>query len=488
MTTTSNCSICCETYNKSKCFKIQCMYCDFEACRTCCEKYVVSENIPKCMNHQCNREWSLKFMRQNFTNVFLTSSYKSHVEDVLFDQQKALLPATQGLVEERIRKNKIRAEIKEIDQTISNLITHRRELERQANWNASKLERMNFVRQCPANDCRGFLSSQWKCGICEKWTCPTCHELKGDQRDCEHTCKSENIETAKLLEKDSKPCPQCQSLIFKIDGCNQMWCTQCHTGFDWRTGRVEKHVHNPHYFEWQRQNNGGVAPRDQHDVECGRIIDHNLVHQVYSLARTNVELFKVCDENTTTSGKKIVYRTRNEPRYIYVDSIGIICECIRHSIHNREVELMRVFQLPNYVQMHEQNRVGYLEGTISEAIFKKWIHRDHKKHNKYTEISQVLRLQQVVFTDILFVLLQSMQEHILNFYVHYHIFESALNELVSYCNKLFSEIGFTYNSNTYYMFDKHLEFKRFTKKEWMEFNSQGASAPIATEQTKEGVH
>ncbi len=85
-------------------------------------------------------------MRQNFTNVFLTSSYKSHVEEVLFDQQKALLPATQGLVEERIRKNKIRDEIKQIDLTISDLITHRRELERQVNWNASKLERMHFVR------------------------------------------------------------------------------------------------------------------------------------------------------------------------------------------------------------------------------------------------------------------------------------------------------------------------------------------------------
>jgi hypothetical protein len=27
-------------------------------------------------------------------------------------------------------------------------------------------ERSLFVRACPDEDCRGFLSSQWKCGIC----------------------------------------------------------------------------------------------------------------------------------------------------------------------------------------------------------------------------------------------------------------------------------------------------------------------------------
>jgi len=36
-----------------------------------------------------------------------------------------------------------------------------------------------FVRACPNNDCRGFLSSHWKCGLCELYTCSKCHVLKG---------------------------------------------------------------------------------------------------------------------------------------------------------------------------------------------------------------------------------------------------------------------------------------------------------------------
>ena len=32
---------------------------------------------------------------------------------------------------------------------------------------STKTERKAFIKRCPADDCRGFLSSQWKCGLCE---------------------------------------------------------------------------------------------------------------------------------------------------------------------------------------------------------------------------------------------------------------------------------------------------------------------------------
>jgi uncharacterized protein YutE (UPF0331/DUF86 family) len=51
-----------------------------------------------------------------------------------------------------------------------------------------------------------------------------------------------------------------------------MWCPQCHTPFSWRTGQKETGVvHNPHYYEWQRKQNNGVAPRAVGDVPCGGI-------------------------------------------------------------------------------------------------------------------------------------------------------------------------------------------------------------------------
>jgi len=220
-----SCNICCENFKSTR-PKICCQYCDFEACRACCEKYVLSEEIPKCMEPSCAKEWSRKFLRESFTNNFLTSVYKEHIETILFDKEKALLPATQPLVEEKVRVKNIKKEMREIDNLINDLYKQKKQLEHRLynrgndDYNVKEEEKGHrFVRQCPADGCRGFLSTQWKCGLCEKWTCPDCHELKGFNRDCEHTCDPNSVATAKLLSSDSKPCPKCQCLIFKIEGC-----------------------------------------------------------------------------------------------------------------------------------------------------------------------------------------------------------------------------------------------------------------------------
>ena len=149
--------------------------------------------------------------------------------------------------------------------------------------NNNNNERQSIGRPCPKENCRGFLSSQWKCSVCDMWTCPECHQLKGFTRDAHHTCNPDDVATAKLLNSDTKPCPSCRTPIHKLVGCDQMWCTQCHTGFSWRSGAIQTRVHNPHFFEWQRQNNGGVAPRRPGDFECGRDLGDSRV--IMSISR-----------------------------------------------------------------------------------------------------------------------------------------------------------------------------------------------------------
>jgi hypothetical protein len=80
-------------------------------------------------------------------------------------------------------------------------------------------ERAKFVRQCPVSACRGFLSTAWKCGTCDTWACPNCHEVKGATKDAAHTCNPDCVASARLLEKETRPCPKCASAIFKISGC-----------------------------------------------------------------------------------------------------------------------------------------------------------------------------------------------------------------------------------------------------------------------------
>ena len=132
-------------------------------------------------------------------------------------------------------------------------------------------ERRTFVMPCPAGECRGFLSQAYKCGICDIYACPDCREVKGVDRDAAHTCKPENVESVRLMKKDTRPCPKCGTGIFKIDGCDMMYCTNCNTPFSWNTGKVVTHgaIHNPHYFEYLRTVNGGVMPRAPGDIPCG---------------------------------------------------------------------------------------------------------------------------------------------------------------------------------------------------------------------------
>lgn len=451
-----SCNICCDNYNKSSRIKINCSYCDFDVCRTCCETYILSEQIPKCMNPDCAKEWSRKFLRENLTNTFLSTKYREHIEEILFDQERALLPATQPLVEEKIRKDNIKKQIKDIDYLIEDMIKQRRKLEYEMNHHTldnNKEDRNKFVRQCPSNGCRGFLSTQWKCGICEQWTCPDCHELKGPNRDSDHKCDPNNVETAKLLAKDSKPCPKCQSMIFKIAGCDQMWCTQCHTAFSWKTGKLEKNIHNPHFYEWQRKNGGGAA-RNVGDIECGRELTHYTTTRIQELAKKHNDLYKYEKAEYFQFGHKY-----NKFVDIYSDSIIQINNCIRNNIHNIRVELTN-FQT-DYVVRNQDLRIRYLENTISEEDFKILIQRNDKRNKKNTEIAQVIQLSNTALTDIVYRLIDHLDKSE-NKKHNIKSFILEIEQIIKYCNDIFKDISFTYNT-VQYGFDQNLNFERVEK-------------------------
>ena len=333
------CNICCDTYNVSSRAKTECYYCNFGACRTCCETYVLSESLPKCLNSKCGKEWSRKFIREKFTSVFVNKKFKKHMEDILYEQEKALMPATQPIIEEMNRKKHIREELAELDEEIEKLARQRRLLERTI-YNpeldkTKEIQKTSFMRSCAAEGCRGFLSSQWKCGICELWTCPDCHELKGANRDDpDHKCDPNNVETAKLLNKDTKPCPKCQTKIFKIDGCDQMWCTQCHTAFSWKTGALSTSIHNPHYFEWMRNRGGGGQPRAAGDIICGQELTHHTPRQLEDLIKNknHSNLYSSVEQNKYYNGGFYVNYKQNVRQFE---------DLIRQVIHIRHVELPR---------------------------------------------------------------------------------------------------------------------------------------------------
>lgn len=165
-----------------------------------------------------------------------------------------------------------------------------------AGSNSTKLK---FIRNCGKANCNGLLSSKWICGICKTKFCKECGEQKGIASDAEiiteeeekeenneakqetkqeakqeetkdentHICNPDLVETMKTIKKETKACPKCGINIFKIEGCDQMWCINCHTAFNWNTRRIETgRIHNPHYYDWQRKMNNGTAPRVPGDI------------------------------------------------------------------------------------------------------------------------------------------------------------------------------------------------------------------------------
>ncbi len=242
----TECPVCVEKYNKSSRRVVLCLFCNFESCIACASAYLLTQSSdPHCMH--CKHVWDIEFMRNTFTKTFINNTYKKHREEILLEREKSLLPSAQLEIEKDMAVNAKRAEIKELNRQIRDLQDIKNQLNRELfemrngegeeKWVSlgSNNERHKFIKQCPADGCRGFLSTGWKCGMCEAKVCRHCQEIflkneddgddeRTENERTEHKCNENSVKTLEMLSKDTKSCPGCGVPIFKINGCNQMFC------------------------------------------------------------------------------------------------------------------------------------------------------------------------------------------------------------------------------------------------------------------------
>lgn len=115
-----------------------------------------------------------------------------------------------------------------------------------------------YLYKCVRSGCAGFLK-MWACELCATQVCSEC---RMERCEAEHTCDPIVKESISAITEQAKPCPSCAAMISKVDGCDQMWCTQCKTAFSWTSGAIETAViHNPHYYHWMRTQVGVVPAR-----------------------------------------------------------------------------------------------------------------------------------------------------------------------------------------------------------------------------------
>jgi hypothetical protein len=265
----------------------------------------------------------------------------------------------------------------------------------------TKERKVSFIRACPAEGCRGFLSTQWKCGMCNLKACSKCHEVKDEN----HVCKKEDLETAALLAKEARNCPSCAATICKVSGCDQMWCTQCQTAFSWTTGEIVHSgtIHNPHYYEWMRKN--GNLQREVGDIPCGGI-PHFIV----------------------------IERAMREKRASFVGWETY------HQLTGEMMQLRTWYINRNYTD-NTDIRVKYLLKEYDDVKFKRMLQMRAKAIEKVRSIDEVLDMFVMVMTTLLQRLIVVSAQEITDV-------KTEMDGLCEYFNESMKRVGEIYQCKT----------------------------------------
>jgi hypothetical protein len=265
-----------------------------------------------------------------------------------------------------------------------------RELQReygtaQANYDGREIvrERREFIMRCPAEECRGFLSSAYKCGTCESWACKECLVCIGKDHRVEHTCNPDTVESAKAIRAETRPCPKCGTRIFKAEGCDQMWCVMdgCGTAFSWNTGHIVTGViHNPHYYEWLRRNGGAAgAPREAGDIPCGGM------PTTWQFVRAMHDL-----------------EIPNEIKAILMETFRNMQELVAERLGGYPARMPQL--------MNKEDDVAYLMNRLTEDEWKRRLELSEAKFNRKKEIGQILQTLVTAGSDMMNRLFEKAQE------------------------------------------------------------------------------
>lgn len=444
----SDCSICCESFNKSNRCKINCKTCDSDmvACRSCAKRYILDQPTdPSCMI--CKIEWDTEFLSTNFTKVFVNKELKSHRENYLFEKQLVLLPETQEyaqqlkLLEEfekqkeiivkKKRKlenelKKLNLDIRDIDGTILDI--------RHGTYNKNKT-RCEFSYKCPVDNCNGFLNERFECGICDNKICKNCMEIKNE----EHECNEEKKETIKLLRQDTKPCPKCGELIHKLPhGCDQMYCIKCHTAFSWRTGQLERgNIHNPEYYRWMREN-GRDIPRNPLDVVYNPC-DNQLI-SYSSLLKIVRKYFpaNIISEN--------VVARRYDNQRIFKDLPQTVKIANMHRMIGHINFMNTSFENENVRkdQTLRDMRANYILNKITKDEFKRKLQMLEKNNNKSKKLNDLWNLLRLVLIEYIGKIADGTYEQETGISIINKIVEES-ERFRKYCNNSFNKIGVMFN-------------------------------------------
>jgi hypothetical protein len=363
------CSICVDKFNGSYRKEVTCLYCGYSACQKCIERYLIEGTIiPRCM--ECKTEWNMEFLRASLSQSFMNKEFKEHQKNSILVQAEAEIGQYQDLAAHQTRIDNAHkvlrdasSHLKEAQRAVYDAKRALYDILYEEQSRPAQVIRADFFLACPRTDCRGRVSSGYKCGLCEHFFCSQCHWDKGLEKDVEHECAQDDMDTVRMLKENTRNCPKCRMGIFKTEGCDQMWCVSCQTAFSWRSGNIlNGPIHNPEYYDFQRrQRAGGIIPRQPGDVICGGMPHVYLVRNRLG----GVEL---------SLSEEILHIHRN---ILHIENITM------PSLHRK------YNQRPELFQTHG---ISYLRGLIDRMSLRDRLYKATRQEEKYRRYYQILEM------------------------------------------------------------------------------------------------
>ena len=499
-TSNNSCGVCCEKYNKSTHAKVTCEFdgCAYESCKVCVRKYLLgTTNDPHCMN--CKNQWTNKFLVESLNRSYIDNEYKKHRKNLLVEREISRTPELMVLVErtklveeETKELNLMNKEFEDLRKTLNAMRIKIGEknmrIFRIRNGETSdKDERKKFIMPCPGEECKGYLSTHYKCQLCKLYVCPECFEIIGfNKEDVVHVCKEDNLKSAELIKKETKGCPKCGVRIFKISGCDQMWCTECKVAFSWNTGKIviDGAIHNPHFYQYMQNNNTGQAPRNPGDVLCGGLLSINNLKFIQahltkasSIVSANMDEFVHLLVNDVVI-RKFIQNFKIKPSRNYVDfnlsdvtnnvvlmdelkyilsqnSIFAILNNILSNLHRvinhiTNVDLENCRRQVRQFLNHDEITVQYILNRKSKEELANAIYRNDNERKKNVEKLNVYELLSVVgierFNELneYFKFKSGLSVNLIVSFI-YKIVKliNEYNQLIEYCNNQLITISYT---------------------------------------------
>ena len=196
------CPICCVD-------NVECQLCCHQLCRKCCNKMII--NYDTCL---CGSKFHFLSSSENTLNFYQEKIYNYCRKFVLdnYDKYKKI-------------------QLLSLDES-----------------NSEKIKYLYRKKIEKCRDCDSVYTQKLFCDNCERTKCEDCNQtfLK------DHICDNNDLNSWQLILSDAKQCPKCDTIMHKGEGCDDMWCNNCDTAFDWSTLEIksfDKRYHSPEFKE-----------------------------------------------------------------------------------------------------------------------------------------------------------------------------------------------------------------------------------------------